>query len=256
MLFAPNEDSTKVYTDMDLWVRVRRYVLVEGHSKRSACKTFGLNWRTMQKMLEHAEPPGYRRDKPVSAKKIDRFLPVLHQWLEGDRTAPRKQRHTSKRIYERLRDEHGFDGGLTFVKDAVRSWRKVHAQTYVPLSHPPGEAQVDFGETSFHLNGVLTKAALFVMSLPYPGSCGVRFRGRAYPRECTESLQDGHVSAFAFFGGVPTRISYDNSRPRKLGEEDRQFREALGLLPGAAAEPLLVKGALLPGAQGQREGAR
>jgi len=94
------------------------------------------------------------------------------------------------------------------VKDAVRSWRKVHAQTYVPLSHPPGEAQVDFGEASFYLDGVLTKAALFVMSLPYSDVVFIR----AYPRECTESFQDGHVQAFAFFGGVPIRISYDNSR--------------------------------------------
>jgi transposase len=207
-LFTPCEDSTKVYTDMDLWVQVRRYVLAEGHSKRSACKAFGLNWRTMQKMLDHPEPPGYRQSKPASAKKIDRFLPILYQWLEEDRAAPRKQRHTAKRIYERLRDEHRFEGGETIVKDAIRSWRKVHAQTYVPLSHPPGEAQVDFGEASFYLNGVLTKAALFVMSLPYSDAVFIR----AYPRECTESFQDGHVQAFVFFGGVPTRISYDNSR--------------------------------------------
>ena len=208
MLITPIEDATKVYTDMDLWVQVRRYVLVEGHSKRSACKAFGLNWRTMQKMLDHAEPPGYRRDKPASAKKIDKVLPVLHQWLEDDRRAPRKQRHTAQRCYDRLVKEHQFDGKLTIVKDAVRAWRKVHAQTFVPLSHPPGEAQVDFGEASFYLNGVLTKAALFVMSLPYSDAVFIR----AYPRECTESFQDGHAQAFTFFGGVPTRISYDNSR--------------------------------------------
>jgi transposase len=133
---------------MDLWVEVRRYVLAEGHSKRSACKAFGINWRTMQKMVEHPEPPGYRRRATPRIKKIDPVLPILHQCLEDDRSAPRKQRHTSKRVYERLRDEHGFDGGQTIVKDAVRSWRKVHAQSYVPLSHPPGEAQVDFGEAS------------------------------------------------------------------------------------------------------------
>lgn len=197
-----------MYTDMDLWVQVRRYVLAEGHSKRSACEAFGINWRTMQKMLDHSEPPGYRRVATPRTRKIEPVLPFLEAMLEADRTAPRKQRHTARRIYERLRDEHGYDGGETTVKDAVRSWRKVHAQTYVPLSHPPGEAQVDFGEASFYLNGVLTKAALFVMSLPYSDMVFIR----AYPRECTESFQDGHVQAFAFFGGVPTRISYDNSR--------------------------------------------
>jgi len=114
-------------------------------------------------MLEPPEPPGYRRAAAPRTRKIDKVMPFLEAMLEADRTAPRKQRHTSKRIYERLRDEHGFDGGLTIVKDAVRSWRKVHAQTYVPLSYPPGEAQVDFGEASFYLDGVLTKMALFVM---------------------------------------------------------------------------------------------
>ncbi|MGC9458127.1 MAG: IS21 family transposase, partial [Halothiobacillaceae bacterium] len=193
---------------MNFWVEVRRHVLVEGHSKRSACRAFGLNFRTVQKILDHAQPPGYRRQAARPARKIDQVLPLLEAMLESDRTAPAKQRHTAKRIHDRLRDEHGFDGGLTIVKDAVRSWRKVRAQTYVPLSHPPGEAQVDFGEASFYLDGVLTKAALFVMSLPYSDAVFIR----AYPRECTESFQDGHVQAFAFFGGVPTRISYDNSR--------------------------------------------
>lgn len=193
---------------MKLWNQVRQYVLVEGHSKRDACRQFGLHWDTLQKMLGHPQPPGYRRAAAPRTRKIDQVLPILHQWLEDDRTTPRKQRHTSKRIYERLRDEHGYDGGETTVKDAVRSWRKVHAQTYVPLLHPPGEAQVDFGEASFFLNGMLTKAALFVMSLPYSDAVFIK----AYPRECTESFQDGHVQAFAFFGGVPTRISYDNSR--------------------------------------------
>ncbi|MEO0515560.1 MAG: hypothetical protein AAF086_09775 [Planctomycetota bacterium] len=153
---------------MKLWNQVRQYVLVEGHSKRDACRQFGLHGDTLQKMLEHSAPPGCRRLATPRTRKIDQVLPILHPWLEGDRTTPRKQRHTFKRIYERLRDEHGFDGGETIVKDAVRSWRKVHAQTYVSLSHPPGEAQVDFGEALFYLNGVLAKAALFVMSQPSP----------------------------------------------------------------------------------------
>lgn len=105
-----------MYTNMDLWVQVRRYVLAEGHSKRSACRVFGLNWRTMRKMLEHPEPPGYRRQATPQTRKIDRVLPILHQWLEEDRTAPGKQWHTARRIYERLRDEHGFDGQETIVK--------------------------------------------------------------------------------------------------------------------------------------------
>lgn len=192
---------------MDFWHQVRRYVLIEGHSKRSACTKFGIHWRTLEKILAYAEPPGYRR-RCRRAKKIDRFRPIIEQILADDRQAPPKQRHTAQRIYERLRDEHGFDGKLTIVKEAVRAWKRIHAETYVPLRHPPGEAQVDFGEAKFWLDGQLTTAALFVMSLPYSDAVFIR----AYPRECTEAFQDGHVRAFAYFRGVPTRISYDNSR--------------------------------------------
>lgn len=84
---------------MKLWNQVRQYVLVEGHSKRDACRQFSLHWDTLQKMLGHPQPPGYRRRAAPRTRKIDKVMPVLHQWLEDDRTAPRKQCHTSKRIY-------------------------------------------------------------------------------------------------------------------------------------------------------------
>jgi transposase len=205
---SPHKDADEVYTDMKFWTEVRRYVLTQGHSKRSACRHFSIHWKTLKKILDHPEPPGYRRDQQMGEKKIDKFLPILHQILEDDRKAPRKQRHTIRRVFEVLRDQHGFDGKITIVSDAVRAWKRVNAQTYVPLSHPPGEAQVDFGEATIFLYGQAVKAALFVMSLPYSDAVFIR----AYPRECTESFQDGHVRAFEFFGGVPTRISYDNSR--------------------------------------------
>jgi len=193
---------------MRLWTDVRRYVLVEGNSKRSACDRFNIHWKTLEKILAHPQPPGYRRSAEPPARKIDPYLPIIHQILESDRKAPRKQRHTAKRIFERLRDEYGFEGQSTIVKDAVRAWRQINTQTYVPLSHPPGEAQVDFGEATIFLNGEAVKAALFVMSLPYSDALYIR----AYPRECTESFQDGHAQAFRFFAGVAHRISYDNSR--------------------------------------------
>ena len=220
-----DEDAFKVYTDMNLWTEVRRYVLVENNSKRSACVKFGIHWKTLNKMLEHPAPPGYRKPKVPRAKKIDKVLPVLHAWLEADRHAPPKQRHTALRLFERLRDEHEFDGRLTVVKDAVRAWKNVHRETYVPLSHPPGEAQVDFGEAVVDLNGERVKACLFVMSLPYCDAVFVR----AYPRECTESFTDGHVRGFAFFGGVPRRISYDNTKiavKRIVGAHQRELTDA------------------------------
>ncbi len=81
-------------------------------------------------------------------------------------------------------------------------------EVFMPLNHPPGEAQVDYFQALANMDGVLQKTCCFVMSLPYSDM----FFVRAYPRECTESFWDGHVQAFKFFGGVPSRISYDNSR--------------------------------------------
>ena len=118
-----------------------------------------------------------------------------------------------------------YEGGETVVKDAVREWKQSGQEVFLPLSHPPGEAQVDFGEATIKLDGVDTKVALFVMTLPYSGAIFVQ----AFPRECTETFLEGHRLAFEHFGGVPRRISYDNSaiavievgqgRQRKLTRE-------------------------------------
>ncbi len=93
------------------------------------------------------------------------------------------------------------------VKDAVREWRISRREGFLPLSHPPGEAQVDFGEATISIAGQETKVAIFVMTLPYSGAMLVQ----AFPKECTETFMEGHRRAFEEFGGVPTRISYDNS---------------------------------------------
>jgi transposase len=214
-----------VYTIMENWAEIRRRVLVDGQSKRSVCREFDIHWDTLQKILHHSEPPGYRRVVARPKPKLEPFLPVIHQILEDDRKAPRKQRHTARRIFERLRDEHSYQGGLSIVKDAVASWRLRSAEVFIPLAHPPGEAQVDFGEAEIHLDGTPTKVALFVMTLPYSDAIFVV----AFPRECTEAFLEGHLRAFAFFGGVPRRISYDNSKiavARITGPRDRKLTDA------------------------------
>ena len=126
------------------------------------------------------------------------------------------------RIYRRLRDEHGYEGKLTVVTDAVRAWRLRHAEVFVPLAHPPGEAQADFGHAEVVLEGRPTKVAVFVMTLPYSDA----IFACTFPRECTEAFLEGHVRAFEFFGGVPRRISYDNSKiavARITGPRDRKL---------------------------------
>jgi transposase len=193
---------------MDQWADIRRRVLIDGESKRSVQRRYKIHWKTLQKILNLPEPPGYRQSKPRAKKKLGPFLPVIEEILRRDQQAPPKQRHTAKRIFERLRQEHDYAGGLTVVKEAVHAWRQRHAEAFVPLAHPPGEAQVDFGHAEVTLGGVPTPVALFVMTLPYSDALFCC----AFPRECTEAFLEGHRRAFDFFGGVPRRISYDNSK--------------------------------------------
>ncbi len=159
-------------------------------------------------MLEYSEPPGYRLSNPRPRRQMDAHAAFVDQILISDRDAPRKQRHTVRRIFERLRDERGFTGGYTTVRDYVRPRRQALKEAFVPLAHPPGHAQADFGEASVVLGGVAQKVRFFVMSLPQSDAMFVK----AYHAETAEAFCDGHVSAFAFFGGVPLSILYDNTR--------------------------------------------
>ena len=95
----------------------------------------------------------------------------------------------------------------------------------MPLSHPPGHAQCDFGEALVIIGGVEQKAHCFVLDLPHSDGCFVK----AYPAEITEAFLDGHVSAFAFLGGVPQSILYDNTKlavARILGDGRRKRTRA------------------------------
>ena len=176
-------------------------------------------------MLRHSEPPGYRRRQPPKRPKLAPFTDIIDRILEEDRTVHRKQHHTAKRIFERLRDEHGFTGKETIVKDYVRERRLRRREMFVPLSHPPGHAQADFGEADAIIAGVKYRAHFFVMTLPHSDACFVA----AYPAVATEAWLDGHNRAFVFFGGVPQSILYDNDKclvSRILSDGTRQRTRA------------------------------
>lgn len=191
---------------VEAYAAVRHFVFVEGNSRREAARVFVLSRETVLKMCRFSLPPGYTRSKPVAKPKLGALLPVIDAILEADRAGPAKQRHTAKRIFERLRDEHDYGCGYTVVKDYVRIARARCRETFVPLSHPPGHAQVDFGETAGVIGGVRQKIHFFCMDLPQSDAPFVK----AYPADTTEAFLDGHVSAFAFFGGVPLSVLYDN----------------------------------------------
>jgi transposase len=206
---------------VEIYGRVRRAVRVEGRSQRAVAREFGLSRETVRKMLAYAVPPGYQRQQPIKRPKLGPWLGVIDAILADDKQRPVKQRHTAKRIFDRLRDEHGFTGGYTIVKDYVRGEQVRSREMFVPLTHAPGEAQADFGEALVVLAGVQQKAHYLVMDLPHSDDCFVA----AFPAETTEAFLEGHVGAFAYFGGVPTRILYDNTKiavAKILGGEERQ----------------------------------
>jgi transposase len=206
---------------VDLYGRVRHAVLIEGMSRRAAARVFGIDARTVAKMLAFSVPPGYRRSQPIRRPKLDPFIGVIDAILEADKTIPKKQQHTSKRVFERLRDEHGFAGGITIVKDYIHAARQRQREMFVPLAHPPGHAQADFGEALAIIGGVERKIHFLVMEMPHSDACFLK----AYPAETTEAFCDAHVAAFEYFGGVPVSILYDNTKiavARIMGDGTRK----------------------------------
>src|SRR5262249_1575741 len=153
--------------------------------------------------------------------KLDPYTGIIDGILAADEGRPRKQRHTSKRMFDRLRGGPGSAGGISMVKVYVRSQRLRHREVFVPLRHDPGHAQVDFGEALAEIAGVERKIHFFAMDLPHSDACFVQ----AYPTETAEAFCDGHNAGFSFFGKVPHSILYDNTTlavARILGDGVRQ----------------------------------
>lgn len=173
-----------------------------------ACRKYKPNFRAIQKILKRSEPPAKPKEHVRAKPKIGPFIAVIHEILRADEKVHPKQRHTGQRIFDRLRDEHGYTGGITVARDEIRRFKQQTAEVFMPLARPPGEARFDFGEAKAVYRGREIKAMFCVMSPPR----GDAFFRRAFPRECTETFREGRVRAFDFFGGAPNRISYDNSK--------------------------------------------
>ena len=193
---------------LELYATVRQLVFLDGMSRREVARRLGISRDTVAKMCRYAAPPGYVRTKPVGRPKLGALIGAIDAMLDADETAPVKQRHTAKRIWVRLRDEHGFAGGYTTVKDYVRRVRTRRREVFVPLAHPPGHAQIDFGAAVGVIGGKRSTLHLFCMYLPHSDAIFVK----AYPAETTEALLDGMASSFAFFGGVPQSVLLDNMK--------------------------------------------
>ena len=122
--------------------------------------------------------------KRLGGQRLNGYVGVVDEILRTDKALIKKQRHTAKRIFERLRDEHGYAGSLTTVTYYVREQKRRTKEVFVPLSHRPGHAQVDFGETLGVIGGVECKIHFFVMSLPHSDAVFVK----GYPAETTEAF--------------------------------------------------------------------
>ena len=122
---------------VDIYRRVRLAGHRDGISQRELARRFGIDRKTISKILKHSTPPGYQRSKPPRRPKLDPFIVIIDQILIDDKDCPKKQRHTAKRIFERLRDEHGFEGGITIVTDYIREKKRQTKEAFEARTHWP-----------------------------------------------------------------------------------------------------------------------
>jgi transposase len=196
---------------VELFEQIRRDREFEGLSIHALACRHGVHRRTVRQALESPLPPPRKRPEGRPAPKLGEWRELIDSWLEDDRNAPRKQRHTAKRIWERLRDEHGVEVSDRQVRRYVRERRRALGElvdeVFVPLCSEPGaEAEVDWGEATVVIAGVPTRVFLFLMRACFSGGCFVQ----AHTRETQQAFLEGHVAAFEFFGGVFGVVRYDN----------------------------------------------
>ena len=151
---------------VELYARVRRACMVDGISIRDAARMFGVHRDTVRKMLKYSVPPVYRRQSPPRRPNLDPYRGVIDRILEEDLTLPKNPRHTAKRIYDRLRAEHGFDCRYMIVKAYVRERRRRTRHMYVPQSHPTEDAQCNFGQAKVVIGGVERTVHYLVCTSP------------------------------------------------------------------------------------------
>jgi transposase len=200
---------------VELFAQIRRDARVEGLSVRALAARHKVHRRTVRQALESATPPE-RKPRQAVAWRLEPFKAAIDAMLVQDTTAPRKQRHTARRILARLIEEHGAEElSYSTVRDYARvrraridveAGRRVEA--FVPQEHAPGaEAEVDFGEVWVVLSGVKTKCHMFILRLSNSGKA----IHRIYPTQAQEAFLEGHIEAFNVLDGIPTKhIRYDN----------------------------------------------
>jgi len=191
--------------------QIRRDRDREGLSIRALAERHGVHRRAVRQALVSALPPAKRSPVGRPAPKLGAYRALIDAWLEADRDAPRKQRHTAKRIHERLVDEHGAEVAETTVRDYVRKRRRLMGwpvgEVHVPQVHAPGaEAEVDWGGAQVELAGIAMTVHLFVMRASFSGAAFCQ----ASLVETQQAFLELHAQAFEWFGGVFQNVRFDN----------------------------------------------
>ena len=195
---------------MDQYELIRTAHRVYKKSIREIARETGHHRETIRKALKGVEPK-YRRQKPPRCPVMEAVAARVERWLREDRERPQRQRHTARRIYNRLVEEQGFQGGESTVRRWVREWKAAQGwgskEAVVPLDPEVArEAEVDWGTAWVEMGGERRRVKLFVMRSRYSGKCFVR----AYPWERQEMFFDAHMHAFGYYQGIFRELVYDN----------------------------------------------
>jgi transposase len=200
---------------LELFARIRRDARVKGWSIRSLAREHHVSRRTVRQALAAAEPPA-RSVSARSSPRLDRYRSLIGQMLITDLDAPRKQRHTAQRVFDRLVDEQQPVISYSTVRQYVKARRaeiafdagKAPLEVFVPQEHAPGaEAEVDFGDVWIDIDGVRTRCYMFAFRLSHSG----KSVHRVFPSCGQEAFLEGHIEALEALGGVPAKhIRYDN----------------------------------------------
>ncbi len=197
---------------VELFEKIRRDHDREDLSIHELARRHRVHRRTVRQALASPLPPPRKPPEVRPAPALGPSHPLIDGWLEADRAAPPKQRHTARRIWERLTSEHGAQVGERTVREYVARRRRelgLGVEAHVPQAHDPGaEAEVDWGEAKVWVGGELVKAKLFLLRLSHSGATYVE----AFPGETQQAFLEAHANAFCFLGGVPGRVRYDNLR--------------------------------------------
>jgi transposase len=190
--------------------QIRRAYFVDKKSKRKIARERQHTWKTIDKALTHAGPGVYRLTKPRPRPVVGELEGMIAEILEKDKEAPRKQRHTARRIYNRLVEEHQYEGSEPTVRRAVARWRCEHespVKVFFPIEHPPGkESQIDFGEAEVILGGRPTITQLYAERASFSGALFVQ----GFPHQRQEVLFEGMSNAAEYFRGVFPVRRFDN----------------------------------------------